>query len=182
MGKLVLLNSLQPRQHRNQDSTEMRECTLTHITLHTSQHTFKLLPSKDESLLIRWDSFLVLNLYCGHEFDDAVWTPPSQMHLRLDIVNGVIAFHLQRDGLACQSLHKDLHCQSQKKFCVEVWFLRLSFFLSVSWFLFVCLFVCLKTGVDVERQVDPSSFGWSITWFRLAGARAEGMKVQVCGA
>ena len=55
----------------------------------------ELLASKDQTLLIRWDSLLVLDL-C------------------LDIVNCVRGLNLEGDGLASEGLHKDLHLQSQK--------------------------------------------------------------------
>ena len=51
---------------------------------------FQLLSSKDQSLLIRRDSFLILNL-------------------GLDIVNCVRGFHIESDGLPRQSLNENLH-------------------------------------------------------------------------
>jgi len=54
----------------------------------------ELLPSKDESLLIRRDSLLVLNL-------------------GLHIIDRVRRLDLQRDRLAGQSLHEDLHATTQ---------------------------------------------------------------------
>lgn len=51
---------------------------------------FQLLPSKDEPLLIRRDTFLVLDL-CLH------------------VINGVRALNLKRDGLSCKRLDEDLH-------------------------------------------------------------------------
>lgn len=51
---------------------------------------FELLPGKDQSLLIRWDAFLVLNL-------------------GLHIVNRIGRFHIQRYGLPRQGFDKDLH-------------------------------------------------------------------------
>jgi len=50
----------------------------------------KLLTSEDETLLIWWDSFFILNLGL-HVFDGVTW------------------FHLQGDGFPCQSFDKDLH-------------------------------------------------------------------------
>jgi hypothetical protein len=50
----------------------------------------ELLASKDEALLVRGDAFLVLDL-------------------GLDVVNGVRGLNLEGDGLAGESLHKDLH-------------------------------------------------------------------------
>merc|ERR1712223_798336 len=56
----------------------------------------KLLASEDQPLLIRGDSFLILNL-------------------SLNILNTVAGFNLQGDGLAGQGLHEDLHASSQPK-------------------------------------------------------------------
>ena len=50
----------------------------------------RLLPSEDEPLLIRRNALLILNL-------------------GLHVIDGVGALHLQRDGLAGQSFHEDLH-------------------------------------------------------------------------
>jgi len=49
----------------------------------------ELLTSEDETLLIRGNSFLVLDL-------------------SLDGLNGVGSLHLEGDGLSCECLHKDL--------------------------------------------------------------------------
>jgi len=60
----------------------------------------KLLSSKDKTLLIRRNSFLVLDL-------------------GLDIVNGVRGLHIQGDGLASQGLDKDLHTSTETQDQVE---------------------------------------------------------------
>jgi hypothetical protein len=57
---------------------------------------FQLLSRKDQALLIWWDSLLVLNL-------------------RLDIVNGIGRLDIQRDGLARQSLYKNLRVGISKE-------------------------------------------------------------------
>jgi len=56
----------------------------------------KLLPSEDQPLLVRWDTLLVLNL-------------------GLHIVNRVRRFDFQRDGLAGEGLHENLHAATQTK-------------------------------------------------------------------
>ncbi len=56
----------------------------------------KLIPSKDEALLVGGDSLLVLDL-------------------GFDIVNGVRWLHLEGDGLASEGLHKDLHASTETK-------------------------------------------------------------------
>ncbi|KAL5728250.1 hypothetical protein ACHQM5_001362 [Ranunculus cassubicifolius] len=57
---------------------------------------FQLLSSKNKTLLIWRDAFLVLNL-------------------SLHIVNGIGALHLQSDSLPSKSLDKDLHPTTQTK-------------------------------------------------------------------
>jgi len=59
-----------------------------------------LFPSEDEALLIGRDPLLVLDL-------------------SLDVVNGVRRFHFQRDGLAGERLHEDLHSTTKAKDEVE---------------------------------------------------------------
>merc|ERR1719277_664903 len=55
---------------------------------------FQLLASEDETLLVRRDAFLVLNL-------------------GLDILNGVAWLYLQSDRFPSEGLDKDLHATSQ---------------------------------------------------------------------
>ena len=59
---------------------------------------FQLFPSKDQPLLIRGDTFLVLDLL-------------------LDIFDGITRFDIQSDGLARKGFHKDLHDNDDKKRC-----------------------------------------------------------------
>ena len=61
---------------------------------------FQLLAGEDESLLIWWNTLLVLDL-------------------GLDVIDGVAWFHLQRNGLACQRLYEDLHTTTQTKHQVK---------------------------------------------------------------
>merc|ERR1719208_462228 len=60
----------------------------------------KLFAGEDESLLVWWDTFLVLDL-------------------SLHIFDGVGGFDLESDGLAGQSLHEDLHTTSETEDQVE---------------------------------------------------------------
>jgi hypothetical protein len=60
----------------------------------------ELLSGKDETLLIRGDALLVLNL-------------------GFDIINGVGRLHIEGDGLASQGLDKDLHTTTETKHKVE---------------------------------------------------------------
>ena len=65
---------------------------------------FKLLTSKDQALLVGWDAFLVLNL-------------------ALDIVDGVTRLDFKGDGLASESLDKDLHAAAETEDQVQGRFL-----------------------------------------------------------
>merc|ERR1712156_1346390 len=65
---------------------------------------FQLLSSKDETLLIWWDSFLVLDF-------------------SLNIFDGIRCFNFERDGFSCQSFDEDLHSTSQTKNQMESGFL-----------------------------------------------------------
>merc|ERR1719364_51317 len=60
----------------------------------------ELLAPEDQALLVRRDALLVLDL-------------------RLHVVNGVRSLHVQRDGLARQSLDEDLHAATQAQHQVE---------------------------------------------------------------
>jgi len=66
------------------------------VVIRQSATIFELLAGEDETLLVRRDSFLVLNL-------------------RLDVVNGVRRLDLERDSLAGQRLHEDLHATAETK-------------------------------------------------------------------
>src|ERR1700733_7970977 len=60
----------------------------------------KLLAGEDKTLLIRGNSFLVLNLL-------------------LDVLDRVRRLNLEGDRLACKSLHEDLHASAQTEYQVE---------------------------------------------------------------
>merc|ERR1719334_3121977 len=64
----------------------------------------QLFTCKDKTLLIRWNTFLVLDL-------------------GFDIGDSIRGFHIECNGLPCQSLHKNLHTSSQSKNQVESRFL-----------------------------------------------------------
>ncbi|KAG6556714.1 hypothetical protein Mapa_001657 [Marchantia paleacea] len=78
----------------------MQRRLLLDVVVCKSATVLKLLTGKDQPLLVRGNSFLVLNL-------------------SLHIVDRVRAFHLQSDGLAGQSLDKDLHTSPQTKHQME---------------------------------------------------------------
>lgn len=74
----------------------MERRLLLDIIIRKGAPIFELLASKDKTLLIWWDAFLVLNL-------------------RLHVVNRVRRLDLQRDGLARKGLDKDLHTTTETK-------------------------------------------------------------------
>ena len=63
-----------------------------------------LLASEDQALLIRGDALLILDL-------------------GLDVVNGVARLHVERDRLAGQRLHEDLHAAAEAQHQVQRRFL-----------------------------------------------------------
>merc|ERR1712115_206975 len=82
----------------------MKSAFLLDVVIGESSSIFQLLSSKDQSLLIWGNSFLVLDL-------------------SLDILNGVRWLNLQSDGLTSQGLDKDLHTSSQSQNKMESAFL-----------------------------------------------------------
>merc|ERR1719232_2576101 len=74
----------------------MQGTFLLDVVIGEGSSIFQLLSSKDQSLLIWGNSFLVLDL-------------------SLDILNGVRWFNLQGDGLSSQGLDEDLHTSSQSE-------------------------------------------------------------------
>ncbi|KAJ0955743.1 hypothetical protein HanPSC8_Chr01g0006381 [Helianthus annuus] len=83
---------------------QMESRLLLDVVVSQSTAIFQLFASKDQPLLVWWDTLLILNL-------------------SFDIVNGVRTFNLQSDGLASQSLDKDLHPSSQPENKVQSGFL-----------------------------------------------------------
>ena len=63
---------------------------LLNVVVRQSTAILELLAGKDQTLLVRRDAFLVLDL-------------------GLDILNGVRGLDLESDGLAGEGFHKDLH-------------------------------------------------------------------------
>jgi len=74
----------------------MESRLLLDVVVTESSAILKLLASEDESLLVGRDTFFILDL-------------------SLDIVNGVTGLNIQGDGLASQSLDKDLHSTSESQ-------------------------------------------------------------------
>ena len=74
----------------------MKSGLLLDVVVSKSTTILKLLSSEDQSLLVRRDSFLVLDLL-------------------LDVLNGVRALDLEGDGLSSEGLDEDLHSSSETK-------------------------------------------------------------------
>jgi len=77
---------------------------LLNVVVRESAAILQLLSSKDETLLVWWNSLLVLNL-------------------GLDIVNGIRALYFQGDGLSSQSLDENLHATTETEDQVKGGFL-----------------------------------------------------------
>jgi len=73
---------------------------LLDIVVSQGSSVFKLLPCKDQSLLIRWYPLLVLDL-------------------RLDIGNGIRGLHIKSNRFSSQRLDENLHTSSQTKHQME---------------------------------------------------------------
>merc|ERR1712212_1102438 len=74
----------------------MKGALFLDVVVRQSSSIFQLFSSKDQSLLIWRNTFLILDL-CLH------------------VLNSITRLHLQSDGLASQSLDKDLHTSSQSE-------------------------------------------------------------------
>lgn len=74
----------------SQSQNQVKGGLLLNVVVRQSSAVLQLLTSKDQSLLIRWNSLLVLDLL-------------------LDIVNSVGRLNLKGDGLTGQSLDENLH-------------------------------------------------------------------------
>ena len=70
---------------------------LLDVVIRKSASILELLTGKDQTLLVRRDSFLVLNL-------------------GLDIINGIRSLDIKSNGLSSQSLDKDLHTSAKTKY------------------------------------------------------------------
>ncbi len=92
-GGVDLLLALLSTTTKTQDQVQSR--LLLDVVVGQGAAIFELLAGEDQALLVRRNTFLVLDL-------------------RLDIVDGVAGLHLEGDGLARQGLHENLHavCES----------------------------------------------------------------------
>merc|ERR1712156_471741 len=80
----------------SQSENQMQGAFLLDVVVREGSSILELLSSKNQSLLVWWDSFLVLDL-------------------GLNILDGVRRLNLKSDGLASQGLDKDLHTSSQSE-------------------------------------------------------------------
>ena len=76
--------------------TEMKRALFLDIVVRQRPPILQLLACKNKALLVRWDTFLVLNL-------------------GFHVIDGVRRLHLQRDSFAGQRLHKNLHATPETK-------------------------------------------------------------------
>jgi len=88
----------------SQSQDQVKGGLLLNVVVRQSSSIFQLLTSKNQTLLIWGNAFLVLDL-------------------GLDILNGVGGFNLKGDGLASQSFNKDLHTSPQSQNQVKSWLL-----------------------------------------------------------
>jgi hypothetical protein len=75
---------------------QMESGLLLDVVVRESAPILKLLSGEDQTLLVRGNSLLVLNL-------------------RLDVIDGVRRFDLESNGLAGEGLNEDLHTTAQTK-------------------------------------------------------------------
>merc|ERR1712046_407672 len=88
------------RKSSSKAKDKMKSALLLDVVVRQCTTILKLLACKDQALLIRWNSFLVLNL-C------------------LDVVNSVAGLNIQGNGLASQRFYKDLHSSTEAKHQME---------------------------------------------------------------
>merc|ERR1719378_86853 len=78
-----------------QSKNKVESGFLLDIVVRKRTSIFQLFTSEDQPLLLRWNSFLVLNL-------------------RFDVGNRIIGLNVQGDSLSGQRLHEDLHSSSSQ--------------------------------------------------------------------
>ena len=90
-GNSLASQSLDEDLHATAESEhEMESGLLLNVIVRKGSAIFELLASEDQSLLIRGDTLLILDL-------------------GLDVLNGVRGLNVQSDGFACKGLNEDLH-------------------------------------------------------------------------
>ena len=87
---------------------QVKGALLLDVVVSQGAAILELLSGEDQTLLVRGDSLLVLDL-------------------SLDVLNGVVRLHLEGDSLTGQGLHEDLH------FAVLVLFVCVCVFVVIKW-------------------------------------------------
>ena len=100
-GDGLTSESLDEDLHTSSESQdEMESGLLLNVVVRESSAVLKLLTSENESLLVWWDSFLVLDL-------------------SFDVLNSVCWLDIEGDGLTSESLDEDLHTSSESEHKME---------------------------------------------------------------
>merc|ERR1712157_240965 len=100
-GDGLTSESLDEDLHTTSESQdEMESGFLLDVVVGESSSILELLTSEDESLLVWWDTFLILDL-------------------GLDVLDGVSWLDIKGDGLTSESLDEDLHTSSKSEDQVE---------------------------------------------------------------
>jgi len=96
-GDGLASESLDEDLHTTSESeNEMESGLLLDVVVRKSSAILELLTSEDKSLLVWWDTLLVLDL-------------------GLDVLNGVSWLNIEGDGLTSEGLHEDLHTTSESE-------------------------------------------------------------------
>jgi len=90
-----------------QTQHQMQSALFLDVVIRKRPTIFQLLASEDQTLLIRGNAFLVLDL-------------------GLHVINGITGLHVKRDGFSCECLHEDLHASPETQDQMES-----AFFLDV---------------------------------------------------
>ena len=80
--------------------TKVEGALFLNVVIRKRTSVFELLASKDQALLVGWDTLFILNL-CFH------------------VVDGVGRLDFERDSLASESLHEDLHASTKTQDYVD---------------------------------------------------------------
>ena len=88
----------------------MEGALLLDVVVREGPSILQLLSGKDQPLLVRRDSFLVLKRKSSKMIRN-VMTYHSHLDLGFDVLDRVAGFNLQGDSLPSESFHKDLHLE-----------------------------------------------------------------------
>ncbi len=125
VGGLDLKGDSLARQRLDEDlhattetEDQMKGRFLLDVVVGKSAPILKLLASEDQALLVRRNTFLVLDLglYHEHECRSSKYDGES---VYLDVIDSIRRLNLKSNSLASQSLDKDLHAATQTKDKVE---------------------------------------------------------------